>query len=65
LLQNPTIMTAENLVIEIDNPLKPYASHQGNILSEALSGVVYHKAYNQLTMDPTAQLFVPIVQWID
>jgi hypothetical protein len=42
LLQNPTIMTAENLVIDIDNPLKPYAS-QGNILSEALSGSVYHK----------------------
>jgi hypothetical protein len=26
MLQNPTIMTAENVVIDIDNPLKPYAS---------------------------------------
>jgi hypothetical protein len=33
-------------------PLKPYSS-QGNILSEALSGSVYHKAYNQLITDPT------------
>jgi hypothetical protein len=64
LLQNPTIMTAENLVIDIDNPLTPY-TNQGNILSEALSGCVYQKAYNQLIMDPTTQLFDPIIQWID
>jgi hypothetical protein len=64
LLQNPTIMTAENLAIDIDNALKPYAS-QGNILSEALSGSVYHKAYNRLITDPSTQLFVPIIQWID
>ena len=64
LLQNPTIMTAENLAIDIDNPLKPYAS-QGNILSEALSGSVYHKAYNRLITNPSTQLFVPIIQWID
>ncbi len=64
LLQNSTIMTAENLVIDIDNPLKPYTS-QGNILSESLSGSVYHKAYNQSIMEPTTQLFVPIIQWID
>jgi hypothetical protein len=41
LLQNSTIMAAENLVIDIDNPLKPYTTSQGNILSEALSGSVY------------------------
>jgi hypothetical protein len=64
LLQNPTIMTAENLVIDIDNPLTPY-TNQGNILSEALSGCVYHKAYNQLITDPTTQLFDHIIQWID
>jgi hypothetical protein len=64
LLQNPTIMTAENLAIDIDNPLKPIAS-QGNILSEALSGSVYHKAYNRLITDPSTQLFVPIIQLID
>ncbi len=64
LLQNPTIMTAEKLVIDIDNPLMPYAS-QGNILSKALSGSVYHKSYNQLITHPNTQLFVPIIQWID
>ncbi len=55
LLQNLTIMTAENLVTDIDNPLKPYTSQ----------GSVYHKAYNQLITVPNIQLFVPIIQWID
>ena len=64
LLQNRTVMTAENLVIDINNPLQPYASPD-NILSEALSGSVYREAYDRLITDPSKQFFVPIIQWID
>jgi hypothetical protein len=66
LLQNPSIMRAENLAIDINDPLKPYFEFKGsNVLGEAISGSVYHKAYNQLITDPEKQLFVPIIQWID
>jgi hypothetical protein len=66
LLQNPSIMTAENLAIDINDPLKPYHKLKGsNVLGEALSGSVYRKAYDQLITDPQKQLFVPIIQWID
>ena len=66
LLQNPSIMTAENLAIDINDPLKPYFElEHSNVLGEALSGSVYRKAYNRLITDPEKQLFVPIIQWID
>ena len=66
LLQNPSIMTAENLAIDINDPLKPYHELKGsNVLGEALSGSVYRKAYDRLITDPQKQLFVPIIQWID
>lgn len=67
LLQNRSIMTAENLVIDINEPLKPYYELKGsNVLGEALSGSVYCDAYKRLITDPTRnQLFVPIIQWID
>jgi Plavaka transposase len=64
LLQNPIIMTQENLLISIKDPLKPYES-KDNVLGDALSGSVYRKAYNRLITDPSRQLFVPIIQWID
>jgi hypothetical protein len=66
LVQNPSITRAENLAIDINDPLKPYFELKGcNVLGEALSGSVYCKAYNQLITDPEKQLFVPIIQWID
>ena len=67
LLQNRSIMTAENLVIDINDPLKPYYELEGgNVLGEALSGSVYRDAYKRLIKDPARkQLFVPIIQWID
>jgi hypothetical protein len=66
LLQNRSIMTAENLAIDINDPLKPYFALKGsNVLGEALSGSVYRKAYDRLITDPEKQLFVPIIQWID
>jgi hypothetical protein len=42
LLQNPSIMTAENLAIDINDPLKPYFElEHSNVLGKALSGSVY------------------------
>jgi hypothetical protein len=64
LLQNPSIMTAENLLIDLCNPLKPYQSPDGR-LGDAISGSVYRNAYDRMITDPTRQLFVPIIQWID
>jgi hypothetical protein len=64
LLQNPAVRTAENLLIDIQNPLKPYESPNGR-LGNALSGSVYRDAYRRMITDPTRQLFVPIIQWID
>jgi hypothetical protein len=64
LLQNPKIMLPDNLVIDLDHPLLPFQS-PGNVLGEALSGSVYCDAYARYITDPTKQLFVPIIQWID
>jgi hypothetical protein len=65
LLQNPSIMTSENLLIDLNNPLKPYQSPDGR-LGDALSGSVYRDAYQRMITNPARQLFVPIIQeWID
>jgi hypothetical protein len=64
LLQNPSIMTQENLVIAVDNPLQRYQS-PNNVLGEAISGRVYGEAYDRYITNPRRQLFVPIIQWID
>ena len=64
LLQNQTIMTQDNLLIDVHNPLLPYTSPDG-VWGEALSGQVYQDAYKSLVTDPQCQLFVPIIQWID
>ncbi len=64
LLQNPSIMTSENLLIDLHNPLQPYQSPNG-ILGDAISGSVYCDAYHRMITDPIQQLFVPIIQWID
>ena len=45
LLQNRSIMTADNLVIDVNDPLKPYTSPD-NLLNEAISGSEYRKAYD-------------------
>ena len=64
LLQNPSIMTAANLLIDLQNPLTPYTSPDG-LIGDALSGSVYRDAYKRMITNPTRQLFVPIIQWID
>ena len=62
LLQNPSVMTPENLAIDFNAPLLCYES---NVLGEALSGSVYHSTYKRFITNPSRQLFVPIIQWID
>ncbi len=52
LLQNPSVMTAENLLIDIRDPLKAYASPDG-LLGDALSGSVYRDAYQRMVTNPT------------
>lgn len=64
LLQNPSIMIADNLLIDLMDPLRRYESPDGR-LGDALSGSVYRDAYTRMITDPTRQLFVPIIQWID
>ena len=64
LLQNPKIMIQENLVIDVNNPLTPYADADKR-LGEALSGSVYKEAYARFITQPQQELFVPIIQWID
>ena len=64
LLQNQQIMRQENLIIDVNCPLKPYAN-PGQVLGEALSGSVYAAAYARYVTKPNRQLFVTIIQWID
>ncbi|KAI2492859.1 hypothetical protein MHU86_21672 [Fragilaria crotonensis] len=60
LLQNPKLMTADNLLIDPVNPLLPYASPQGE-LGDAISGQVYRDAYERMITNPERQFFVPII----
>ncbi len=64
LLQNPSIKTSENLLIDLHNPLQPYQS-PNRILGDAISGSVYCDAYHRMITDPIRQFFVPIIQGID
>ena len=63
LLQNPQITNAETLAIDAINPLCRYDSN--GVIGEAISGSVYNAAYERFITDPSKQLFVPIIQWID
>ena len=47
-----------------NDPLLRYESPD-NVLGEALSGSVYCTAYECFITDPSRQLFLPIIQWID
>ena len=64
LLQDPSVMTQQNLLIDITDPLAPYESPNG-VIGDAISGLVYRDAYKRLITNPKQQLFVPIIQWID
>jgi hypothetical protein len=64
LLQNPSVMTPENLAIDFNDPLLRH-ENPGNVLGEAMTGSVYRTAYEHFITNPAWQLFVPIIQWID
>ncbi len=64
LLQNPSVMTPENLAIDFNDPLLRYES-PGNVFGEAMSGSVYRTAYEHFITNSSWQFFVPIIQWID
>ena len=64
LLQDRSIMTSENLVIDPINPLARYTT-PNQVLGEAMSGTVYQEAYDRLITNPSKQLLVPIIQWVD
>jgi hypothetical protein len=64
LLQNRKIMIQDNLVLDMQHPLQPFHSPNGDI-GEALSGSVYRDAYSRFLQHPERELFVPIIQWID
>ncbi len=51
LLQNPKLMTADNLLIDPKNPLLSYASPNGEI-GDSLSGHVYRDAYERMISNP-------------
>jgi hypothetical protein len=62
LLQNRNIMMAKNLLIDINDPLRPYDSP---VIGKAIYGSVYKSAYKRFISSPSQQLFLPIIQWID
>ena len=41
LLQNKTLMTANNLLIDLINPIQPYLSPNGRLLGEALLALLF------------------------
>ena len=54
LLQNPSVMTPENLAIDFNDPLLRYES-PGNVLGEAMPGSVYRTAYERFITNPSRQ----------
>jgi hypothetical protein len=57
LLQNPKLMTSDNLLIDLQNPLAQYQSPGGE-LGDALSGSVYRNAYTRyITKQPNTRVF--------
>ena len=57
-------MIPENVMLDFRDPLKPYKSCNG-LLGDAFLGSVYQKAFSHLITNPSFQLLVPIIQWID
>ena len=67
LLQNKTLMTQENLLIDVTNPTAMYKS-SNNILGEALSGDAYKLVFQNAHASHTGTLpllVVPICLWGD
>jgi hypothetical protein len=64
ILQNKEMMSANNLVLDPNNPLAMSQPH--NIrLGEALSGSVYRDMYHCLVSNPSKQLLCPLIGYTD
>jgi hypothetical protein len=64
ILQNKEMMSANNLVLDPNNPLAMYKP-QNNRLGKALSGSVYQDMYQHLVSNPTKQLLCPLICYTD
>jgi hypothetical protein len=64
ILQNQTMMSGKNLVLDPNNPLAMYRPHDGR-LGEALSGSVYRDMYRRLVSNPSRQLLCPLICYTD
>ena len=60
LIQNESLMTQDNLLIDIDKPTRRYKS-PNNILSEALSGSAYQKIYNKAHANHDGHLLLLVI----
>jgi hypothetical protein len=64
ILQDPKIMSGDNLVLDPSNPLAMYKPPDGR-LGEALSGSVYQEMYHHHVTDPSKQLLCPLICYTD
>jgi hypothetical protein len=64
ILQNKEMVSANNLVLDQNNPLAMYKP-QNNRLGKALSGSVYRDMYQRLVSNPTKQLLCPLICYTD
>ena len=64
ILQNKEMMSANNLVLDPNNPLAMYKP-QNRRVGKALSGSVYQDMYQRLVLNPTKQLLCPLICYTD
>jgi hypothetical protein len=64
ILQNKKRMSANNLVLDPNNPLAMYKPHD-RWLGEELSGSVYQDMHRHLVSNPSKQLLCPLICYTD
>jgi hypothetical protein len=64
ILQNKKMMSAQNLVLDPNNPLAMYVPHDSRV-GESLSGSVYRDMYRRLVSNPSKQLLCPLICYTD
>jgi hypothetical protein len=64
ILQDPKMMSSNNLVLDPKNPLAMYKPLDCR-LGEALSGSAYQDMYHRLITDPSKQLLCPLICYTD
>jgi hypothetical protein len=65
ILQDPKMMTGNNLVLDKNNPFIMYKPPDNRLLGEALSGSVYQDMYRRLVSNPSRQLLCPLICYTD